>query len=53
MVLEELLGTADLSRAQILYIYKTTKIVIVCEEKYLMLITFQIVMPYFEGFDNN
>ena len=53
MVLEELLGTADLSRAQALCIHKATKIVVVCEDEHFMLATFQIVTPYFEGFDNS
>ena len=53
MVLRELLGPADLSGAQTLRINKATKVVVVCKDKYLVLATFQIVMPCLEGFDNS
>ena len=53
MVLGELLGPADLSRAQTLYIYEATKIVMVYKDKHLVFAIFQIVTPYLEGFDNS
>ena len=53
MVLGEFLGPADLSGAQILRIHKTIKIVVVCKDKHLVLVTFQIVMLYLENFDNS
>ena len=40
IVLGELLGPTDLSGAQALYIYKATKVVIVCEDKHFLLATF-------------
>ena len=53
IILKEFFGPIDLSRAQTFYIYKITKIVIVYENKNLMLIAFQGMTPYFKGFDNN
>ena len=52
MVLRELLGSADLSRAQTLCIHETTEVIVVRKDKNLMLATFQIVMPCLESFDN-
>ena len=40
MVSEELLGPADLSGAQTLYIYKAIKVVVVYEDQHLMLAIF-------------
>ena len=53
MVSGELLGPADLSGAQTLRTYEATKVVVVCEDKYLVLATFQIVMPCLKGFENS
>ena len=53
IVLEKLLGLADLSGAQIFCIHKAIKVVIICEDKHLVLIVFQIVTSYFESFDNS
>ena len=53
MVLEELLGPADLSGAQALCIHEATKVVMVCKDKHFVLAAFQIVTPCFEGFDNS
>ena len=53
MIMGELLGPVDLFGAQTFCIHKATKIVVVCEDKYLVLATFQIVTPCFEGFDNS
>ena len=53
MVLRELLGLIDLLGAQTLYIHKTMEFILVCKDKNLILIAFQVVAPYFEGFDNS
>ena len=53
MVLRELLGPADLSRAQILHIYEIMEIIVVYKDENLMFATFQIVTPRLEGFDNS
>ena len=53
MVLGELLGPADLFGAQTLCIHEATKVVVVCEDEQLVLVTFQIVTPYLEGFDDS
>ena len=53
MVLGELLGLADLFGAQTFYIHEATKVVVICEDKHLVLATFQIVTLYLEGFDNS
>ena len=43
----------DLSEAQTLRIHETTEVVMICEDENLILAAFQIVTPYFEGFDNS
>ena len=53
IVLEELLGLADLSGAHAFHIYKVTKVVVVCEDKHFVFAIFQIVTPCFEGFDDS
>ena len=53
MVLEELLGPVDLSGAQTFCVHEVTKIVMVYENKHLVLVTFQIVMLCLEGFDDS
>ena len=53
MIPKEFLGLGDLSGAQILYIHEVTKIVVIYEDKYLMLVIFQIVTPCLKGFDNS
>ena len=53
MVLEKLLGLANLSEAQTLYIHETTKVVMICEDEHLILAIFQIVIPYLESFDDS
>ena len=53
MVSGELLGPADLSGAQTFRIHEATKVVVVCEDEQLVLVTFQIVTPYLEGFDDS
>ena len=53
MVSRELLGPADLSRAQALHIHETMEIIVVCKDENLMLATFQIVTPRLESVDNS
>ena len=53
MVFIELLGLADLSEAQALHIYETTEVIMVCKDKKLILITFQIVRPHLKGLNNS
>ena len=53
MVLRELLGPTDLSKAQAFCIHEAMKVVVVCENEYFVLAAFQIVTPYFKGFDNS
>ena len=53
MVLREFLGSTNLLGAQTLCIYKTTEIVIICEDKNLMLAAFQIMTSCLEGFNNS
>ena len=53
MILEELPGLTDLSRAQAFCIHEATKIVFICEDKYFVLAAFQIVTPCLENFDNS
>ena len=52
MVLRELLGLADLSKAQILLIHETTEIIMVYKDKNLMFVTFQVVVPSLECLNN-
>ena len=53
MVLRELLGPINLSRAQTLCIHETTEVIIIYKDENFMLAAFQIIAPYLEGFDNN
>lgn len=53
MVLRELLSLVDQSRAQILYIYETTKVVIVSEIEDFVLTALQVVASSFEDFNNS
>ena len=53
MVSKKLLSLADLPRAQIFYIYEVTKVVIIYENKHLILETFQIVIPCLRNFNNS
>ena len=53
MVSGKLLGPIDLSGAQAFCIHEATKVVLVYENKYFMLATFQIVTPCFKGFENS
>ena len=51
--MEELLGPADLSGAQILCIDEITEVIMVRKVENLMLAAFQIVTPHLEDFDNS
>ena len=53
MILRELLGLAHLSRAQILCIHKTTEVIVVYNDKNLMLAAFQVVLPGLESLDDS
>ena len=53
MVLKEFLGLTNLSEAQILYIHEITKVVVICEDKHLVFIAFQVVALCFKSFDNS
>ena len=53
MVLGELLGPADLSRAQTLYIHEMTEVIIFRKDKNLMLVALEIVTLRVENFDNS
>ena len=48
VITRELLGPTDLSRAQALRIYELTEVIVVCEDKDLMLAAFQKVAPSLE-----
>lgn len=52
MVMRKFLDPSNLLRAQTLYIYELTKIVVICEKINLILKTLQVVAPSFEGFNN-
>ena len=53
IVLREFLGPTDLFGAQTLCIHKAIKIVVIYQDKYFILTTFQIVMPRLRNFDNS
>ena len=52
MIREKLLSPIDLSKAQILYIYKAAKVVLVNKHKNFVLAIFYVVPPCFEYFNN-
>ncbi len=53
VVSRELLGLADLIRAQAFHIYKSTKVIMVSKDEDLVFTAFQIVAPSLEGFNNS
>ena len=53
MILKKLLGPADLTRAQVLHIYKLTEVIIVNKEENLILAVFQLVIPSLKDFNNS
>ncbi len=52
VVLRELLGLANLARAQTLCIYILTEVFMVSESKNLIFAAFQVVTPSFKGFND-
>lgn len=52
MVLREFLDSVDLVRAQTLYIYKLTEVVVVSEDKDLIFAVFQVVVLSLKSFNN-
>ncbi len=53
VVLRELLGPADLTRAQVFCIYESTEVIIVSKDEDLVFAAFQVVAPSFKGFNNS
>ena len=53
IVLKELLSPADLSGAQIFYIYETIEVIVIYEDKNLIFVIFYIVMSCLKVFDNS
>ncbi len=52
MVSRELLGPADLTRAQIFRIHESTKVVMVSKDEELVFAALQVVAPSLESFNN-
>ncbi len=52
VVSRELLGPADLTRAQTFRIYKLMEIIMVSKDKDLVFAAFQVVVPSFKDFNN-
>ena len=53
MVSKEFLGPIDLLKAQTLCIHETTKVMMICKDENLIFAAFQVMAPYFEGFDDS
>ena len=53
MVLRELLGSTDLSGAQVLRIHELTEVMMVRKDENLMLAAFQIVTPRLKSFEDS
>ena len=52
VVLRELLGPADLTRAQALRIHESTEVIMVSKDKDLVFAAFQVVTPSLESLNN-
>lgn len=52
MILKKFLGPLDKLEAEIFYIHKIIKIVIIFKNKNLVFATFQIILPSFEYYNN-
>ena len=52
-VTKELLGPADLTRAQILCVYELSELIMVSEHKNPMFVALQVVRLGFKGFNNS
>ncbi len=53
MVLRELLGVADLTRAQAFRIYELTEVIMVSKDENLIFAAFQVVAPSLKDFNNS
>ncbi len=53
VVLRELLGPADLKRAQVFHIHELTEVIIVTKDEDLVFPVFQVVAPSFKSFNNS
>lgn len=53
VILRELLGLLNLSRAQTFYIYKLTKVIVICQNKHLFFTIFKIVLLSFKSLNNS
>ena len=52
MVSKKFLDLIDLFKAQVFYIYKIIKIIIIYKNKYLVFVIFQIIKLYYRNFNN-
>ncbi len=53
VISRELLGLADLMRAQAFWIYESTEFIIVSKDEDLVFAAFQVVPPNLKGFNNS
>ncbi len=53
VVLRELLGPADLMKAQVLRIHESTDVIMVSKDKDLVFAAFQVVVPTLKDFNNS
>ncbi len=53
IVLRELLGLVDLTRAQAFCIHKSTEVIIISKDKDLIFAALQLVAPSLKGFNNS
>ncbi len=53
VVLKELLGPADLTRAQAFYIHESTEVIMVSKDENLVFVVFQVVAPSLKDFNNS
>ncbi len=53
VILKELLGPADLMRAQVFCIHELTEVIMVSKDEDLVFTAFQVVAPSFKGFNNS
>ncbi len=53
VVSRELLGPADLTRAQAFHIHESTEVIMISKDEDLVFAAFQVVAPSFKGFNNS
>ena len=53
VVLRELLGPVDLTKAQAFHIYELTEVIMVNKDKDLVFAAFQVVVPSLKSFNNS